>query len=391
MQTLLVVENTNSSSLKKIIDKIDFVSPIFFQESTLALEWSENHDIDVILVNLPKLFALQFVEQFQSKSNHQQIPIIMMASARDLELKIKALELHVTDFVSIPLEQIELVNRIKNAAKMRANQKTNLLAQKKIQEMQKLEAVNCLTAGVAHEFNNLLMGIQGYADLNKLTAQDIKQAFPSNNSVEEFSEEFLSNSQQISHAVAKGKKMVEQMLLYCRRNEPQDHNYLHLVDFIKDYTKNLREMLPKLNIKTHFDAITSPIYLDCIDDTNLAQILWNICVNSRDAYQNNTGTVDISLKLVNENSICSCCGVDFQGRFIRIDISDNGHGIKEEVMPRIFDPFFTTKEVGNGTGLGLSVIAGLVHNAHGYINVSSVPDKKTTFSLLFTYKTVQHH
>ena len=83
----------------------------------------------------------------------------MMASTRDLDLKIKALELNVTDFISIPLDQTELKHRIKNAAKMRKHQKSHLLAQKRIFELQKLEAVSCLTAGVAHEFNNLLLGL----------------------------------------------------------------------------------------------------------------------------------------------------------------------------------------------------------------------------------------
>jgi signal transduction histidine kinase len=391
MQTLLVIENNNSDSLKKLVNKIDFISPVFFQAPELALEWCEINDTDVVLVNLPKLLALEFVERFKTVLSHQHIPIIMMASTRDLELKIKALELNVTDFVSIPLEQIELVNRIKNAAKMREYQKVNLLAQKKILEVQKLEAVNCLTAGVAHEFNNLLMGIQGYADLNKLTAQDIRQAFPNSSVVEGFSDEFLSHSLQISSSVAKGKKMVEQMLLYCRRNEPPNHNDLNLLDFIKENTKNLREMLPKLSFKTHLEAIRAPIYLDSIDSANLAQIFWNICVNSRDALENNTGSVDITLKLVHENSVCHCCSIDFQGEFIKIDISDHGQGIKAELLPRIFDPFFTTKEVGSGTGLGLSVVAGLVHNAHGYIKVASIPHKKTTFSLFFTYKTDQSY
>ena len=390
MQTLLVIENQNLDILKKLLNKIDFVVTVFVQDGLSAFEWCDSNYVDVILLNLPKLEALKFVEEVRTVENSQYIPIIMMASSRDLDMKIKALELNVIDFVSIPIDQLELINRIKNASKMREHQKKHLSDLKKIYELQKLEAVNCLTAGVAHEFNNLLLAIQGYADLNQLTSQDIKQAFPSNNTADDLSEDCLANSLQISTAVAKGKKLVEKMLLYCQRNEMQQNSYLDLVDFLEEDISNLQEMLPKVSFNFKIDQanIKLPVYIDNINSNNLAQILWNICVNARDAFQDGKGTIDILLTQVNDEFNCSCCSVDFYGNFIKLDIRDNGLGISEEILPRIFDPFFTTKEVGSGTGLGLSVVAGLIHNSQGHIQVTSSPDIETTFSLFFPYK---HH
>lgn len=387
MQTLLVIENNlNVELLNKLFSKIHFVSPIYFQDPALALEWCESNEVDVILVSLSKRDALHFVEQFKYVFNSQYVPIIMVASTRDLDLKIKALELSVSDFISFPLERMEFVNRIKNAAKMRIHQKSHLLAQKRLYELQKLEAVNCLTAGVAHEFNNLLMGIQGFSDLNQLNAQDMKQVPLSLGMTKELSDDFLSNSQQISQAIVKGKLLVEQMLAYCRRDEMQHHHSINLHDFMRENFSHLFKNEPN-NIRTiiHLNTLNRSIYLENIDTTDLAQIFWNTLRNSRDALNGKNGKVDITFELTNLRYVCSCCSVSFQGDFIKIDISDDGHGIDAELLPRIFDPFFTTKEVGSGTGLGLSVIAGLIHNAKGYIQVTSIPDVKTTFSLFFPY------
>lgn len=389
MQTLLVIENNLSVELlKKLLGKIDFVSPIFFKDPKLALEWCATNEVDVIMISLPKRDAFYFMQQFQNVLDSQYVPVLMMASTRDIELKIKAFELNVTDFISIPVDQIELKHRIKNAAKMRMHQKSHLLAQKRIFELQKLEAVNCLTAGVAHEFNNLLSTIQGLSDLNKLNTQDLQQATLTQATIDELSQEFFINAQRISMAVKRGKLMVEQMLVYCRRDETLSDNRFNFYDFIKQNTKLLKDILPE-NVKTvvRLDTLNSSIYMESINITDLRQIFWNLFSNARDVFGGKSGTVEIEFELINSSNICSCCSMRFQGNFFKIDLSDNGQGINEEILPRIFDPFFTTKEVGSGTGLGLSVVAGLIHNAQGHIQVISMPDVKTTFSLFFPYTT----
>lgn len=389
MQTLLIIENNlNVELCKKLLSRIDIVSPIFFQDKELALEWCAINEVDVILISLPKRDAFYFIQQFQNVLNSQYVPVLMMASTRDVDLKIKALELNVMDFISIPIDPTELTHRIKNAAKMRKHQKSNLLAQKRIFELQKLEAVSCLTAGVAHEFNNLLSSIQGYSDLNKLNTQDLQQATLTQDTIDELSQEFFNNSQRINMAVKKGKLMVEQMLVYCRRDETLSNNAFNFYDFIKQHTKLLKDILPA-NVKTvvRLDTLNSSIYMESINLTDLTQIFWNLFSNARDVFDGKSGTVEMKFDLINSSTVCSCCSIRFQGNFFKIDVSDDGQGITEEILPRIFDPFFTTKEVGAGTGLGLSVVAGLIHNAQGHIQVMSTPDVKTTFSLFFPYTT----
>lgn len=391
MQNLLVLENENNSIfLGKLITKIESIdiSPVFFQGAPEALNWCENNKVDIVLIGcrLPIAISLDFLAQLQHILNNQNIPIIMIASQSAMDIKLRALALGVTDFVSVPVEQIELETRIKNAFKTRLNQKNYLLAQEKIHELQKLEFMNCLTAGVAHEFNNILYIIQGYSDLNSLTVDDIDAQY---DPLDEFKSSILSNSAKINKAVIKGKTLVEQMLVYCRRDERhQEIKSLNIIDFLKENLDSLRENLSKdIQLETNLNKITHAIYLQNINAITLTQILLNLLSNARDSLGKQSGKIELTVNdASHQQSQCSCCGVDFDGTFVELQVCDQGEGIEAIYMGRIFDPFFTTKEVGQGQGLGLSVVAGLVHNAGGYITVTSKPLEKTTFSLFFSYR-----
>lgn len=388
MQNLLVLENENNSIfLGKLITKIEYIgiSTVFFQSAPEALNWCENNIVDIVLIGcrLPIALSLDFLAQLQPILNNQNIPIILIASQSAMDIRLRALALGVTDFVSVPVEQIELETRIKNAFKTRLNQKNYLLAQEKIHELQKLEFMNCLTAGVAHEFNNILYIIQGYSDLNSLTVDDIDAQY---DPMDEFKSSILSNSTKINKAVIKGKTLVEQMLVYCRRDERhQEIRSLNVIDFMKENIDSLRENLSKdIQLETNLDKITHAVYLQNINAITLTQILLNLLSNARDSLVEQSGKIELTLNdLTYQQSQCSCCGIDFEGSFVELQVCDQGEGIDAIYMGRIFDPFFTTKEVGKGQGLGLSVVAGLVHNAGGYINVTSRPLEKTTFSLFF--------
>lgn len=388
MQNLLVLENENNSIfLGKLITKIESIdiSPVFFQGAPEALNWCENNKVDIVLIGcrLPIAISLDFLAQLQHILNNQNIPIIMIASQSAMDIKLRALALGVTDFVSVPVEHIELETRIKNAFKTRLNQKNYLLAQEKIHELQKLEFMNCLTAGVAHEFNNILYIIQGYSDLNSLTVDDIDAQY---DPLDEFKSSILSNSAKINKAVIKGKTLVEQMLVYCRRDERhQEIKSLNIIDFLKENLDSLRENLSKdIQLETNLNKITHAIYLQNINAITLTQILLNLLSNARDSLGKQSGKIELTVNdASHQQSQCSCCGVDFDGTFVELQVCDQGEGIEAIYMGRIFDPFFTTKEVGQGQGLGLSVVAGLVHNAGGYITVTSKPLEKTTFSLFF--------
>ena len=146
-------------------------------------------------------------------------------------------------------------------------------------------------------------------------------------------------------------------------------------------------MRPALTSKFQLKAYVDKELTIKIDSTELHQILTNLIVNARDAMSQG-GVIKLSLKRVTANEfICNSCIQTLEGNFIELSVSDNGSGIEKEVLEHIFDPFFTTKPLGEGTGLGLSTVSGMVHEANGHIIVESkttAPNTGTSFKLLFS-------
>ncbi len=135
-----------------------------------------------------------------------------------------------------------------------------------------------------------------------------------------------------------------------------------------------------ISIKVETEPDLSPIFIDPIQ---LHQIIMNLCINARDAID---GEGEIKIKLYQvmiDGHRCSSCHEDFSGEYLSLVVNDNGHGIKQDVLDRMFDPFFTTKEVGRGTGIGLSVVHGIVHQHDGHIKAVSYPDVGTGICIYF--------
>lgn len=254
----------------------------------------------------------------------------------------------------------------------------------KFYHLQKLESIGRLTSGVAHDFNNLLMAISGYNDLNKLSAQDLTAN--SQVSVDNIQNELLDNSKQIDRACHKAKKLISQMLSYCRRDKSEaiENPVLNVNNELHESLDMIRKMIPS-TIYFDLDLTDKIIPLPQLDESQFNQIIVNLCVNAADAIGDAQGTIKFHTGYVELNGVCSCCKKEFEGKFVEIRVSDSGCGINSVVLKRIFEPFYTTKGVGEGTGLGLSVIAGIVHNADGYILLESEVGVGTTFKLLFSY------
>ena len=254
----------------------------------------------------------------------------------------------------------------------------------KFYHLQKLESIGRLTSGVAHDFNNLLMAISGYNDLNKLSAQDLTAN--SQVSVDNIQNELLDNSKQIDRACHKAKKLISQMLSYCRRDKSEaiENPVLNVNNELHESLDMIRKMIPS-TIYFDLDLTDKIISLPQLDESQFNQIIVNLCVNAADAIGDAQGTIKFHTGYLELNGVCSCCKREFEGKFVEIRVSDSGCGINSVVLKRIFEPFYTTKGVGEGTGLGLSVIAGIVHNADGYILLESEVGVGTTFKLLFSY------
>jgi len=238
-----------------------------------------------------------------------------------------------------------------------------------LQQAQKMESIGHLTGGIAHDFNNMLASIMGFTEL-AISNCDHRH--------DEKLNEYLT---EVMIAGERARELIAQMLSFSRRNNDREYAPLDASLLLKEVVSMIRPMLPSsIDINYNFEPDTPYINADPVQ---IHQILMNMCINARDALQGH-GRVELNLKLVKfEKSICSSCHDSISGEYVVFEVTDNGTGIDESSIKNIFDPFFTTKEVGKGTGMGLSVVHGIVHDHNGHIVVKSDLGKGTIFNLLF--------
>lgn len=230
--------------------------------------------------------------------------------------------------------------------------------QKQFQQVQKMEAVGRLAAGVAHDFNNLLSVIVGYAQFGSTL-------LPANSPV-------LAHMEAIITACDRATQLTRQLLAFSRQQALKPEP-IAIDDVIDELTKILPRLIGE-DITT--EVVRSPdAGVVIADRTQLAQIILNLAVNARDAMAAG-GTLTISTERV---TLQSTNGAIPAGDYAVISVADTGCGMSAEVMGRIFEPFFTTKEPGKGTGLGLATVYGIVKQSGGYLLVKSETGKGSTF------------
>ncbi len=243
-------------------------------------------------------------------------------------------------------------------------EKTQL--QQQLLHTQKLEAIGTLAGGIAHDFNNILGAILGYADLLKMDVPE--------NSTEQY------NLDQIIQAGMRASQLVKQILTFSHKAE-QKFTEVRIAGIIDEVVKLIRATLPSsIEIKTDVANDRDMVFADA---SQMHQLLMNLCTNAYHAMQEN------GCGLLNITSESFATDVEHQvngfilspGKYVKISVSDTGRGIKPNILKHIFDPFFTTKPVGQGTGMGLSVVHGIVKSHSGEISVSSEVDKGSVFSI----------
>jgi PAS domain S-box-containing protein len=238
--------------------------------------------------------------------------------------------------------------------------KKNLQTQ--LAESQKMETLGTLVGGIAHEFNNLLTSLMGYADM-------CLAKIPPNSQI-------YSDIENITKNVNHAKTLVQQMLTFTRQGT-QERKIVNIYDTVQAAVQVARMSLPStIEIKKNIDPNTGTILAD---PSQISQIIINIFTNSYQAMKKTGGVLSISLDNVEIDSEFATQHPNLRkGKYVRIIISDTGVGIEKNIIEKIFDPFFTTRKVGEGTGLGLSVVHGIVMSHGGRITVSSEVGKGTS-------------
>jgi PAS domain S-box-containing protein len=241
-------------------------------------------------------------------------------------------------------------------------QQLQLTAQ--LQQSQKMESMGRLAGGVAHDYNNMIGVILGFAEL-ALTQLDP-------------GDPLYGDIQEIQNAARRSADITRQLLAFARR-QPAAPILLDLTETVEGMLKLLRRLIGE-DIEFLWKPCNEPLNVR-IDPGQIDQILANLCVNSRDAIAG-VGKVTIETgRAVLDEVYCAAHPGFVPGDYATIAVSDNGVGMDQATQERIFEPFFTTKELGRGTGLGLATVYGIVKQNNGFINVYSEPGNGTTMRI----------
>ena len=233
-------------------------------------------------------------------------------------------------------------------------------------QSRKMESMGQLASGVAHDFNNMLTAIVGYARLSGA-------ALPSSHPVSD-------NLKAIRQAADRATSLTRQLLVFARR-QPIEPTIFDLNDLIIGFDKMLRRLL-EAEIELVVLLSADPVPLKA-DPTQMEQVLMNLAVNAKDAMPGGgkffIQTANVTLDAERAGQL----GGISPGEYVMLTANDTGPGMAEEVVARIFEPFFTTKEVGKGTGLGLATCYGSIKQSGGHIEVQSELGRGTTFKIYF--------
>ena|GEM_PF-1803836 len=238
--------------------------------------------------------------------------------------------------------------------------------ERQLRQSQKMEAIGTLAGGIAHDFNNILTAINGYTELSLLPNIDPQR--------------LRGNLEQVLRAGSRARDLVSQILAFSRQTE-QEMRPVSITPIIKEALRFLRASLPAtIEIRQNFDSATDVVMAD---PTQLHQVLMNLCTNADHAMRDTGGVLDIRLSRTICDGTAACRHQDLKpGPYLRLSISDTGHGMERDVLEHIFEPYFTTKGRGDGTGLGLAVVHGIVQNHGGEIVAYSEPGRGARFDVL---------
>jgi len=246
-----------------------------------------------------------------------------------------------------------------------------------LRKSQKMEAIATLAGGIAHDLNNILSPILGYADMIMRTTDSFTTTY--------------RRSEKIHRAALRAADLVSQILFF-NRGEAEEKQVFHLHPLIAEVVKLLQGSIPS-TIKI-VDQVEKNCGLVRADATQIHQVLMNLCTNAYHAMEDAGGILTVGLQ---QKQLTAADMIEYpnlpegQGDYLVIMVSDTGCGMPGDILERIFEPYFTTKEDGKGTGLGLAMAYSIVTSLHGDILVETQPGKGSSFSVMLPAVADQSH
>jgi signal transduction histidine kinase len=347
-----------------------------------AIEVLQTREFDVALLDLtlPDSEGLESLDTLIKCS--PDLPVVVLTNTSDDQLSVEAVRRGAQDYLVKRQVNLDLlvravryaIERKQNATALQAiNESLELRVAERTKELeatnqlflraQRLESLGTLASGIAHDLNNILTPILAVAQLLPLRLTNL----------DDRTRNLLTILESSAH---RGAELIQQILSFGRGLEGKQV-CLQLPHLLRDVEKILKETLPK-SIDLEID-VADGLWMVLADITQLHQILMNLCINARDAMPEG-GILQIGA----EN--CTVAEGDIRlyshpGDYVMITVTDTGEGIPSHQLDRIFDPFFTTKDVGQGTGLGLSAVLGIVKSHGGFVDVVSKVNEGSQFQV----------
>ncbi len=335
------------------------ISAIWISDTPIEILINNNYFF--ISANVIGMFISYFLElssrnDFYMRKLLQQEQENVQAANNALEIRVKERTAELTDAYQNLKNEIETRKKFE---KERGELETQLF------QLKKMETIGTLAGGIAHDFNNILTPILGYTDM----------------ALEELPDEstLRFDIEQINQAATRGKDLVQQILTFSREvNFDKKPIQLNLV--VTEVLNLLKASFPTgIEIRQDLKPDIGTILADA---THMHQIIMNLCTNASYAMMNSGGILEVKLDVISADKTLTKQVPNLKkGKYVRLILSDTGHGMDSKTKERIFEPFFTRKEVGSGSGLGLSVVHGIVNNYGGAITVDSTVGVGTTFTI----------
>ena len=236
-----------------------------------------------------------------------------------------------------------------------------------LRQAQRMEAIGHLTGGIAHDFNNILQGTLGNLALAAERQEELGDPRLG---------KYLDRAR---HSAQRARELIAQMLTFSR-GQHGERRAVNLPELVRDACKLLRSTLPAtIDLQSSLEAALPPLR---VDPVQVEQVVLNLCINARDAMQG-SGAIRVGVrKPAHIQGVCASCRQNVDGHYVELYVRDTGPGIPQHVMDRMFEPFFSTKAAGHGSGMGLSLAHGIVHEHGGHILVDSIPNDRTKFRVL---------
>jgi PAS domain S-box-containing protein len=238
-------------------------------------------------------------------------------------------------------------------------------------QAQKMEAMGILAGGIAHDFNNILSAILGYTEMAMMSTDPGTQIY--------------KDMEEVLRSGHRAEELVRQILTFSRKSEMERHP-LQLDTLLKEVFKMLRASLPStIEIRQDFQISAQALPgMILANPTHIHQVIMNLCTNAKQAMLETGGLLEVRFEDVelDDEAASRISGLK-SGPYLRLTVKDSGSGIDPAIRERIFEPYFTTKAVGEGTGLGLAVVHGIMTHHQGAVTVESEPGKGASFILYF--------